>query len=489
MVLPVYLSVFFFFFLFADHSASADECPGFFDCGNLGKLGFPLTTPERKDCGMLPIHGCEDPNAQKTVQLGKKMFQVTRIGIGLIPQVVVRDTYLEKRLASNNCDAFCSNITSPPNSALGSIHIWPFITMYKCNTPLNQSLSKQFLNYTGCAKGKNETIFFRTQDPDDPLTPLATCPSVQLPVNMLSFSPDPFTFIASEFHISFKLSPGCVRCLFDNGSCRLNSTREFYCLKDEIETERRAWKLGLLIGVPSATVVIIIGLAVILLRNKRRHKSLGSQNQSRTIESDNTHSNVILEDRHIYFKFPVFSYEELEEATNKFDQSRELGSGGFGTVYYGKLKDGREVAVKRLFERNSCVQQFMNEVKILTRLRHKNLVSLYGCTSRTSRELLLVYEYIPNGTLGCHLHGNLAKSGSLPWPLRMRIAIETANALSYLHASGIIHRDVLVFPNCFPCLCLMSPRLQQEAQVIWTPNITNSVSLLKRVMFIVSESC
>lgn len=84
----------------------------------------------------------------------------------------------------------------------------------------------------------------------------------------------------------------------------------------------------------------------------------------------------------------------------------------------------------------------MNEVEILTRLRHKNLVSLCGCTSQHSRELLLVYEYIPNGTVADHLHGDKAKPGSLPWPVRMSIAIETANALAYLHVSGIIHRDV-----------------------------------------------
>jgi len=99
--------------------------------------------------------------------------------------------------------------------------------------------------------------------------------------------------------------------------------------------------------------------------------------------------------------------------------------------------------VKRLYEHNwRRVEQFMNEVKILTRLRHKNLVSLYGCTSRHSRELLLVYEYISNGTVACHLHGGLAKPGLLPWPTRMKIAIETASALAYLHASDIIHRDV-----------------------------------------------
>lgn len=84
----------------------------------------------------------------------------------------------------------------------------------------------------------------------------------------------------------------------------------------------------------------------------------------------------------------------------------------------------------------------MNEVEILARLRHQNLVSLYGCTTRHSRELLLVYEYIPNGTVADHLHGERAKPNGLSWSTRMNIAIETAAALSYLHASEIIHRDV-----------------------------------------------
>lgn len=84
----------------------------------------------------------------------------------------------------------------------------------------------------------------------------------------------------------------------------------------------------------------------------------------------------------------------------------------------------------------------MNEIEILTRLRHKNLLSLYGCTSLHSHELLLVYEYIPNGTVADHLHGNGIHSSQLNWPIRMRIAIETASALAYLHASDIIHRDV-----------------------------------------------
>ncbi|KAL5726510.1 non-specific serine/threonine protein kinase [Ranunculus cassubicifolius] len=84
----------------------------------------------------------------------------------------------------------------------------------------------------------------------------------------------------------------------------------------------------------------------------------------------------------------------------------------------------------------------MNEIEILSLLRHQNLVSLYGCTSRHSRELLLVYEYVPNGTIADHIHGDRAKENLLTWPIRMSIAIESADALAYLHASEIIHRDV-----------------------------------------------
>jgi len=84
----------------------------------------------------------------------------------------------------------------------------------------------------------------------------------------------------------------------------------------------------------------------------------------------------------------------------------------------------------------------MNEIKILTRLRHRNLVSLYGCTSHHSHELLLVYEYISNGTVSGHLRCESTNPGFLPWHIRMKVALETATALAYLHASEIIHRDV-----------------------------------------------
>ncbi|XP_011008307.1 PREDICTED: probable serine/threonine-protein kinase At1g18390 isoform X2 [Populus euphratica] len=198
-------------------------------------------------------------------------------------------------------------------------------------------------------------------------------------------------------------------------------------------------KVAIGLGASIGTLVImLIAFFFWYRRKKRQYESIFSRS-IKSVPSSKAHT----EKRSSYNGAHLFSYEELEEATNNFDKTRELGDGGFGTVYYGKLPDGLEVAVKRLYENNyKRLEQFLNEVDILTPLRHQNLVLLHGCTSRDSRELLLVYQYIPNGTLADHLHGERAMPGALPWSTRMNIAVETACALAFLHASDIVHRDV-----------------------------------------------
>ncbi|GLU18247.1 hypothetical protein SLE2022_345550 [Rubroshorea leprosula] len=205
--------------------------------------------------------------------------------------------------------------------------------------------------------------------------------------------------------------------------------------------DKRHLGLKLGIGIGCGVGVVLIASTVFILY--RRRKKAIKYAQSYSFSQGNSLPPQTDSEIGVYPGVQHFSYNELERATNKFDSARVLGDGGFGTVYYGKLRDGRPVAVKRLYENNyKRFEQFWNEINILGQLRHPNLVSLYGYTSRHSRELLLVYEYISNGTVADHLHGERAIPGSLSWSTRLEIAIETASALTYLHAYDIIHRDV-----------------------------------------------
>ncbi|KAK9092238.1 hypothetical protein Syun_027149 [Stephania yunnanensis] len=161
-------------------------------------------------------------------------------------------------------------------------------------------------------------------------------------------------------------------------------------------------------------------------------------------ERDELASSKFNEEANATFELPVFDLDTLMVATKNFSIANNLGSGGFGSVYKGKLPDGREIAVKRMsMSSGQGVKEFKNEVALIAKLQHRNLVQIIGCCVE-KEEKMLIYEYMPNKSLDILL---FEQTGStlLDWNMRREIIFGTARGLLYLHQDSrlrIIHRDL-----------------------------------------------
>ncbi|KAF8700120.1 hypothetical protein HU200_034483 [Digitaria exilis] len=143
-------------------------------------------------------------------------------------------------------------------------------------------------------------------------------------------------------------------------------------------------------------------------------------------------------------EFNVYDFLQILEATNNFSEENKLGQGGFGPVYKGQLHDGSEIAVKRLASHSGQgFREFKNEIELIAKLQHTNLVRLLGCCSQGD-ERLLVYEYLPNKSLDFYIFDEI-KGFSLDWNKRLVIIEGIAQGILYLHKHSrlrVIHRDL-----------------------------------------------
>ncbi|KAG1347959.1 LEAF RUST 10 DISEASE-RESISTANCE LOCUS RECEPTOR-LIKE PROTEIN KINASE-like 1.1 [Cocos nucifera] len=140
---------------------------------------------------------------------------------------------------------------------------------------------------------------------------------------------------------------------------------------------------------------------------------------------------------------PVYSYRDIERATNHFSDANRLGTGAYGTVYVGRIPNNEIVAVKRIRRGDTdSMDQITNEIKLISSVSHPNLVRLLGCCMDRDEQILL-YEFMPNGTLSQHLHGE--RGDGLSWTSRLSVAVQTAHAIAHLHSAvhpPIYHRDI-----------------------------------------------
>ncbi|KAL1363524.1 hypothetical protein HN51_011735 [Arachis hypogaea] len=195
--------------------------------------------------------------------------------------------------------------------------------------------------------------------------------------------------------------------------------------------------LGSVIGCLMLIFVVVLGLVWHLKIRKQRPSDVlsiptivGEGSPNRTSE------------RNVNLGLKI-SLHDIQLATENFDEKQIIGTGGFGNVYLGVLRNGTRVAVKRSkSESSQGLLQFETEIMVLSKIRHRNLVSLIGYCEENS-EMILVYEYMENGALRDHLYDT--KLPSLCWKQRLEICIGAAKGLHYLHEGapgGIIHRDV-----------------------------------------------
>ncbi|XP_035545355.1 G-type lectin S-receptor-like serine/threonine-protein kinase At1g11330 isoform X3 [Juglans regia] len=236
----------------------------------------------------------------------------------------------------------------------------------------------------------------------------------------------------------------CIAYAYESGIGCMSWTREYLIDSQQFSSggvdlyirvasseldKKEEVKVNVIVTVLVIGIVLIVAVCTLFLcrrRAKRKENLVDNMNQDKLQE------------------LPIFSLEELASATNNFHQSNKLGQGGFGPVYKGKLLDGQEIAVKRLAKSSGQgLAEFMNEVVVISKLQHRNLVRLLGgCVE--GEEKLLVYEYMPNKSLDAFLFDPINQE-LVDWKKRFNIIEGVGRGLLYLHRDSrlkIIHRDL-----------------------------------------------
>ncbi|KAL0713009.1 hypothetical protein Bca4012_019987 [Brassica carinata] len=398
-------------------------CSTPFNCGNQEGLIYPFWIPGREACGDPDFKlNCTGGFAELTISSEKFIILEANSTSRVIR--LARSDYI-----GDLCPPY------PLNSSPFNQYLLPFaagtemLTVYYGCPEVSQTDST-YLGDLDCEDDgdDDENSYYVSRNQSSLLLRGICKRYVSIPadgrsLNTLQSDPTPGN-LKKVIAEGFKLGANreCSTCENSKGACGYNqSSNGFvcYCIDGHQNVTCGSTNWGLSTGKKAGIGTALGSVAIILIAGglfcmfSRRKKTKAAQYISKDLvitsssreASNNPTSTTIsytdipllpsvstnLANRSVYFGVQVFSYEELEEATQNF--SRELGNGGFGTVYYGVLKDGRAVAVKRLYERSlKHVEQFKNEVEILKSLKHPNLVILYGCTSRHSKELLLVYD-------------------------------------------------------------------------------------------------
>ncbi|KAF3783387.1 G-type lectin S-receptor-like serine/threonine-protein kinase [Nymphaea thermarum] len=226
--------------------------------------------------------------------------------------------------------------------------------------------------------------------------------------------------------------------------------------RSELGKKKKPWKVAIYVVISTVVAICCAIFFYVMWRHRRKPRESTKEEEKRestayrpcrSMNSCSVSFDTILpnkEGEETGQGLPLIDLGTVRAATSNFSNENKLGEGGFGPVYRGKLPEGQEIAVKRL-SRNSGqgLEEFMNEVKLIAKLQHRNLVKLVGCCIE-EQEKILIYEYMPNKSLDAFLFDKKLNP-QLDWGKRFRIVMGIARGLLYLHQDSrlkVVHRDL-----------------------------------------------
>ncbi|KAH0887086.1 hypothetical protein HID58_063182 [Brassica napus] len=244
----------------------------------------------------------------------------------------------------------------------------------------------------------------------------------------------------------------CTSFAFGNdGLGCVTWTGDLFDIRTYLQGGLRDGIIGWSIGGVSLMLILIVIVFCFWKRRQKQAKAdaaatiiVGNQVLMNEVVLPRRKINLSGEDEIEDLELPLMEFDVVVAATEHFSDSNKVGKGGFGVVYKGRLSDGQEIAVKRLSEMSAQgTDEFMNEVRLIARLQHVNLVRLLGCCVYAG-EKILIYEYLENLSLDSHIFDK-TRSCMLNWQMRFDIINGIARGLLYLHQDSrfrIIHRDL-----------------------------------------------
>ncbi|KAF6159112.1 hypothetical protein GIB67_032729 [Kingdonia uniflora] len=247
---------------------------------------------------------------------------------------------------------------------------------------------------------------------------------------------DAMSFIGS---IAFMSSAGTNQNTVITRLLNVNPPALMHCIAENKKSDTKRNQIVAAAVSPVSIVlgILLAGLAFWCIIRRARRKQRGYEENKQFKDSRDGSEKSELE-------LPTFDFLSIATATKNFSMDNKLGEGGFGPVYKGKLMSGKEIAVIRLSNKsNQGIGEFQNEIILIAKLQHRNLVRLLGCCVQR-QETMLIYEYMPNNSLDSFIFDQ-ARRSLINWEKRLNIVIGIAQGLLYLHRDSrlrVIHRDL-----------------------------------------------